>query len=70
MTQQPNPLYRIHWYAGLTGATGHGTGAFPRDIAQQWADELNSDKDNRALLMHHWIELVGEPDAAPQEAGK
>lgn len=55
MTQQP--LYVIHWRSGITGATGCGTGCFPADEAQRYADALNADTERRVLKLTHWIKL-------------
>lgn len=46
-------MYNIHWKSIITGATGHGTGEFTKQEAQQIADELNI-KYEGALT--HWVE--------------
>jgi hypothetical protein len=45
-------LYLIHWRSLKTGATGHGTKAFPKDQAESICDGLN--KQDKGLLIH-WI---------------
>ena len=56
--------YRVHWKSILTGATGCGTGRFPRDEAQRYADSLNQ---NIGGLVH-WIEPVPENSPSPHTA--
>ena len=58
--EMAEPLYQVHWMAQLTGATGHGTGKFPKEEAQRYADELKDDKDNKALKITFWIEQAQE----------
>lgn len=43
----------IHWRSLITGATGHGTEGFKRELAESWIDDLN--RDSKGLLVH-WIE--------------
>ena len=58
--------YRIHWKALRTGATGCGTGSFPRPEAQEYADAMNRAEEVKPLseqLLTHWIEPVeGDQD--------
>lgn len=49
-------LYRIHWIANITGATGAGTGLFPMAEAKMYADAMNNEPENKALRLFHWIE--------------
>lgn len=48
-------LYRIHWRADRTDATGHGTGAYPYQEAKRYTDAMNV--DNKGILTH-WVEPV------------
>ena len=45
--------YHIAWRT-KTGATGHGTGAYPSAAAQSHADRLND--EHRGDGLHHWPE--------------
>lgn len=54
-------MYRIHWRALKTGATGHGTATFPREEAQYYADQLNAEY---AGLLVYWIVAEVEQEAA------
>ena len=56
MVYADGDAYRVHWKSILTGATGCGTGSFPRDEAQRYADELNQN----IVGLVHWIEPVPE----------
>ena len=48
-------MYQIHWKSLLTGATGHGTGLFPKEQADEIVANLN--RDNKGILTH-WAEEV------------
>lgn len=48
-------LYRIHWKAKRTGATGCGSRAFPKEEAEGYADQMNSDVET-SKWTEHWIE--------------
>ena len=54
--------YVVHWKSGRTGATGHGTGSFPKDEAQDYADRLND--EHRKLNLYFWIKAA-PPEATP-----
>ena len=45
-------LFVIHWRSTVTGATGHGTGAFEERRARSWVDALNRHKDG----FKYWLE--------------
>lgn len=50
-----NDKYRIKWQSAITGVTSHGTGLFTKEVAEQIAEDLNSQKD---AICVHWAELV------------
>lgn len=45
--------YTVHWKSFITGHTGQGTGLLTKQIAQQYADELNIMYFGDLI---HWIE--------------
>ena len=58
-------LYRIHWRAILTDATGQGTGLFPQWKAKQIVEHLNI--QDRGLLFH-WYQAEEETETLNEEA--
>ena len=52
-------VYRIKWTAIRTGKTGHGSGLFTKEQAEQIAKELN--KDNAGWTTHT-VERVRDSD--------
>ena len=56
-------LYRIHGRAIRTGKTWHGSGAYPKDSAQEYANQMN--RGNRGWSTH-WIEPVPTTEEEPQ----
>lgn len=61
-------FYTIHWRSKLTGKTGAGSGAFPREPAQHMADRMARDSDG---LLQYWIEpAVNPPAPLPQNKGE
>ena len=47
-------LYKVHWRSRFTNTCGSGSKAYPREIAQQIADEANDMPELREI--RHWIE--------------
>lgn len=58
--QPTAPLYRIYWRIGANGQPHCGTGTFERELAELWVNNLNADKDNRAVGLFYWMEAEGE----------
>ena len=54
MPKTNDTLYYVYWKAKATGATGHGTRAFPKRESQEYADALN--KQDKDIELIHWIE--------------
>ena len=58
------PLYQVHWKSQITGATGHGTGKFPKAEAEKYAERFNEQYKNIRLV--YWAEPAEAEKNEPQ----
>lgn len=59
--EEPDRLYRIRWRSLSTGATGHGTGGFPKPQAEAIVRQLDEEYPG----LRPWIEPVPLDDVPP-----